>query len=813
MCGFRQWSGASVRTDRLGCLFIGSLLGLMACSSEPVGSMPGPLFGLSQATIGFYAAPGGANPSAQVDSIHNGGVGTLSGLAVGGITYGASQPTGWLSATLSATTAPAALTLTVATGSLVAGTYTAMVWVTASGVANSPQAVGVTFTVTATPPFITLSQATASFSAAPGGGNPGAQVDSIHNGGGGTLTGLAVGGITYGTSQPTGWLSATLSAATAPAELTLTAATGSLVAGTYTATVSVTASGVANNPQAVGVTFTVTTTPLISMSHAAVGFVASPGGADPSAQVDSVHNGGVGTLSGLAVALIGYGTGQPTGWLNASLNATTAPVALTLAVMTAGLAAGTYTAVVYITASGAPNSPQTVAVTFTVEPPLIRLARSDSIGIYAALGGANSTVTDSIYDGGGGTLSGLAVASITYGASQPTGWLNATLSATTAPAALTLTGKPGTLAAGIYTATLTVTASGAANSPQTVSNLMFTVSPSVFDSVTASGFEGFNWACALTPAGGAYCWGDYGGPAPVGVSGGLTFAQVSAGDRFTCGITIAGAGYCWGQNDAGQLGDGGRTSTGAPQAVLGSLTFAEITAGTGHACGLTAAGLAYCWGDNDYGNVGDGTTMVRLSPVPVAGGLTFATIKAGFYDTCGITTGGAAYCWGLNSAGELGNDTVGGEDSTPTPVQGGVSFAAISPGLSHTCGLTAAGVAYCWGGGSGVGGGTSGPGPLVAVSGGLTFTVISAGNQYTCAVTTASAAYCWGDNTYGTLGDGTVTTSLTPVPVAGGLTFVTVSSGAEEACGVTTTEAVYCWGTGALGDGVTRFSTTPARVE
>ncbi|HVO35011.1 MAG TPA: hypothetical protein VMT21_05565, partial [Gemmatimonadales bacterium] len=47
----------------------------------------------------------------------------------------------------------------------------------------------------------------------------------------------------------------------------------------------------------------------------------------------------------------------------------------------------------------------------------------------------------------------------------------------------------------------------------------------------------------------------------------------------------------------------------------------------------------------------------RLAPVAVAGGLTFASLTAGRYHTCGLTRGGAAYCWGYNYYGELGDST------------------------------------------------------------------------------------------------------------------------------------------------------------
>src|SRR5206468_3435934 len=63
---------------------------------------------------------------------------------------------------------------------------------------------------------------------------------------------------------------------------------------------------------------------------------------------------------------------------------------------------------------------------------------------------------------------------------------------------------------------------------------------------------------------------------------------------------------------------------------------------------------------------------------------------------------------------------------------------------------------------------------------------IAAGGQHTCRLTgtgTTAPAFCWGDNSFGQLGDGSTTSSATPVAVSGGLSFIQLSTGSGHTCG------------------------------
>jgi len=105
-------------------------------------------------------------------------------------------------------------------------------------------------------PKIAMATNSATFTALQGGANPAAGTVAITNGGNGVLNDLATS-TAYAPSQPSGWLVATLDAATAPAMLSLQPVTGSLAPGTYSATVTVSSAAANNSPQTINVAFTI----------------------------------------------------------------------------------------------------------------------------------------------------------------------------------------------------------------------------------------------------------------------------------------------------------------------------------------------------------------------------------------------------------------------------------------------------------------------------------------------------------------------------------------------------------------------------
>lgn len=158
--------------------------------------------------------------------------------------------------------------------------------------------------------------------------------------------------------------------------------------------------------------------------------------------------------------------------------------------------------------------------------------------------------------------------------------------------------------------------------------------------------------------------------------------------------------------------------------------------------------------------------------------------------------------------------------ATDSSRAGGTSWKAesISVGYQHTCAVSVAGEAWCWGDNSD---GQLGDGTLinrisaVRVEGLPTVTTISAGSHSTCALTVQQEVWCWGDNAYGALGDGTFIDHRAPAPVTGLPLISSLSGDSAHVCALSIGAQVWCWGFnmwGQVGDGTTRDRNRPALI-
>ena len=314
---------------------------------------------------------------------------------------------------------------------------------------------------------------------------------------------------------------------------------------------------------------------------------------------------------------------------------------------------------------------------------------------------------------------------------------------------------------------------------------------------------------------------------PVAVQqGAVIFVSVTAGGSHTCGLTSGGQAHCWGDNVYGQVGDNTSTQRLTPTAVSGGVFWSVVStsAASAHTCGVkTATQLVYCWGSRLNGRIGDnaGYSLQQTKPVAVTGDVAFTSIVTGNASTCGLTGGGQVYCWGFNANGRLGDNTATDRIAPVAVQQGAVTFASIASGQGHVCGLTSAGQAYCWGfygnGRLGDGAATDHLIPVAVQQGATTFSSIVTGSAHTCGLTSAGQAHCWGAGANGRMGDNATTDRLTPVAVQqGAVIFASITAGSAHTCGLTSGGQAHCWGAGGngrLGNNSTTDELTPVAVQ
>jgi alpha-tubulin suppressor-like RCC1 family protein len=147
-----------------------------------------------------------------------------------------------------------------------------------------------------------------------------------------------------------------------------------------------------------------------------------------------------------------------------------------------------------------------------------------------------------------------------------------------------------------------------------------------------------------------------------------------------------------------------------------------------------------------------------------------------------------------------------------------VAFVQVATGQDYACGLTGAGKIYCWGKNTdavfGNGTSTSSATPVLA-GGGFDYVRIAPGFDHMCALKSNGVIACWGNNDFGQLGDSTNLSALFPRPVKGG-PYTQLSVGALHSCAIDALQVLRCWGynaDGELGTGAAGgFSTYPQVV-
>ena len=287
-----------------------------------------------------------------------------------------------------------------------------------------------------------------------------------------------------------------------------------------------------------------------------------------------------------------------------------------------------------------------------------------------------------------------------------------------------------------------------------------------------------------------------------------------------CGIMRSEYSFCWGYNGTGQVGDSTTTHRNKPTYFNSSTLNIEVASNSGHSCVIaTGSTKMYCVGENTYGQLGDGSTTNSTTPVKVdvsalpIGDQSFAKVSVGNQHTCGISTSGKVYCWGRNHNGQLGDGLSISDHHTPYAIFGTDVYSNIQAGNHFTCGYNStAGKIKCWGlnslgqlGNGSSPGATSVPTNIDDSGGTITFApeTLTVNLYHACAITSDyGKIFCWGSNAYGQLGTGDFVDSSSPVGVLSSSIIAPskISAGGSHTCVVSGVGEIWCWGANSSGE-------------
>ena len=372
------------------------------------------------------------------------------------------------------------LTVSVATGGLVAATCTGSITINATNPAtgaaavNSPLTIPVTLYVSSSALLVLTPANPPPFTAGVGAQSPAPQNFTLGSTNSDVLTYNVAFQSNNGNWLFVGPLNGTTSANNI---LTVSVITSGLAAGSYTGTVTIAASGpagavVANSPIVIPITLNVTAGSL-TLSASDLSFQQTLGGTTPASQTVTIGSSGQ-TLNYTALA---NSNNASVNWLSISPASGNTSTSGTLIVSVDGsrLTAGTtYNGTIVVTSPGAGNSPATINVHFRVDPGTLS-APTTTLTFTQVAGGAVPASQSISVTGTPAALSFTVTSSTLNGVN----WLRATPATGTTPATVQVLADGTVLGVGQYTGTVTIASTGASGSPIAIGVILNVVPPAV----------------------------------------------------------------------------------------------------------------------------------------------------------------------------------------------------------------------------------------------------------------------------------------------------------------------------------------------
>jgi len=468
-----------------------------------------PILQISSTSMSFTAGFVGVSPPDQQVTLT--GVGTSNAVA-----FSVTSDSAWLSAVAGQSVTPATLTVHVNQSGLAPGNYAGKLTIRpANGDAYSlTLTVALSVTTTAN---VTIGPPVLFFSFQTGGAPPPSQIIQISSSAGQAITFSAAAAIT---NCPAGWLTASSSATSTPAIVTVSVSTTGMTPGICSGSVTFTYNaGLGQQSVSVPVTVAVSASAELSVSlPAGIGNQSVQAGSGPVLVTVPLTS----TDFNTAVTFAASATSVGGPWLLTTSAGSTTPQNLTVTFLPGALNPGVYTGTVTITSPSLPaGATISIPITLTVLPNVTISVAPASLTFAQPQGGPlpqsqNLKLTAS--PTGSGAQYQATVTQISGG-----DWLGVSPTGGSADGAtITATVKPNTLVQGTYMAQINLTFLNAATPSATVTA---TINVGPAQSVTVS-------STALTFS------SQIGGTAPVSQK--LTLTSTGGPVAFTVGTTSSG---------------------------------------------------------------------------------------------------------------------------------------------------------------------------------------------------------------------------------------------------------------------------------
>ncbi|AZB10810.1 T9SS C-terminal target domain-containing protein [Chryseobacterium sp. G0162] len=352
---------------------------------------------------------------------------------------------------------------------------------------------------------------------------------------------------------------------------------------------------------------------------------------------------------------------------------------------------------------------------------------------------------------------------------------------------------------------------------------------------------------------------------PTQIGTGTNWKTVDGGNTHTAAVKTDGTLWAWGSNYNGKLGDGTTTNRVIPTQIGTAANWLNVSLGSYFTVATRTDGTLWAWGNNFFGVLGNGTNVSTdaTSPVQVGSSSDNVSVSAGFYHVLVKNTDGVMKACGLNGDGQLGDGTninkntytsiscslncappvqfsttnitassatINWTASTPAPNSGYLYLYSTHSPIGGVQGATSSktvdltnllpDTTYYWWVASNCGS-SQGNWTLGGSFKTLPTTVtncwksVAIGNLHSLGIKTDGTLWSWGYNSYGQLGDGTVSNRNTPKQIGTATDWVSITTGENYSLALKSNGTLWAWGkntNGQIGDGTTNSKTTPTQI-